>query len=393
MLVARRCFVGCVVVAGAVELAAKTNEAATATSSSSKNQQSDETFPHRYREARRHRRNGGTIGDAEDAEDQHDNIVFPSTTSTTSRRQHGHRGRHGHGHRRSFHLQKEPQTKLRQRRGSFHNMVNHVPVRRHVSRRSSPSGSPALDLMWTLSRRDVLDTHHPALHEIVKVAGEIARSKDEALAKATVPVMQDSLSKLASLAALDDPGASDFISDMRAQVCASKKDTERETCQSFMDEYCATRGDSAACKAFMGSDEEEEDEGEPIKEEENGDEEGADGDENDGAAEDQTGEAENPGPKPSGDPTGDLPEQGFEGDMVNHVDGETQTDDWRREFGPGQPDTYASVCAEHPNNEWCRLHGYGGGFHAAAYRTSSALTTTMLIAGGGAFLLFVGGRM
>lgn len=42
-------------------------------------------------------------------------------------------------------------------------------------------------------------------------------------------------------------------------------------------------------------------------------------------------------------PAGELlPENGVSGPGVAHVDGATQTDDWRREFGPGMPDTYAA---------------------------------------------------
>ena len=61
----------------------------------------------------------------------------------------------------------------------------------------------------------------------------------------------------------------------------------------------------------------------------------------------------------------------FEGENVAHVDGETQTDDWRQEFGPSQTDTYASICSEHPHNDWCKVHGYGAAFHAAATRTTT----------------------
>jgi len=54
-----------------------------------------------------------------------------------------------------------------------------------------------------------------------------------------------------------------------------------------------------------------------------------------------------------------LQSQGYSGDLVAHEDGETMTDDWGREFGPhaGHRDI-KTICMEHPDNEWCSLHGY-----------------------------------
>jgi hypothetical protein len=54
-----------------------------------------------------------------------------------------------------------------------------------------------------------------------------------------------------------------------------------------------------------------------------------------------------------------LQEQGFHGEDVIHVDQETMTGDWGREFGPaaGHRDV-RKICKEHPGNEWCLLHGY-----------------------------------
>lgn len=54
-----------------------------------------------------------------------------------------------------------------------------------------------------------------------------------------------------------------------------------------------------------------------------------------------------------------LPVQGFKGKLVEHEDQVTMTDDWGMEFGPraGHRDIRA-VCAEHPGNEWCDVHGY-----------------------------------
>jgi len=56
---------------------------------------------------------------------------------------------------------------------------------------------------------------------------------------------------------------------------------------------------------------------------------------------------------------GSLQSQGYSGDWVLHEDGSTMTEDWGKEFGPhsGSRDV-KTICAEHPGNEWCDLHGY-----------------------------------
>ncbi|CAD7957492.1 unnamed protein product [Amoebophrya sp. A120] len=294
----------------------------------------------------------------------------PLSSSSRQAQVHYHRVDRRHGRSKNqaeANLQRRLRQSSRHRtRKTFHNLVNN---HHHRDAKAEPGATPALDLMRHLSARDVLDTQHPALHEIVKVAKEVAESHDEDLASATIPVIEESLDKLQALVA-QDPGASDFISDMRAQVCAQKKDTEYDKCKTFMDSYCSTKGETAACKAFMGDDEEEEEEEtttppppepetieQPVPE--------ADEGEADLVVDDQA-----PGKAPT-----PLPEQGFEGENVAHIDGETQTDDWRHEFGPGQPDTYDSICAEHPGNEWCRMHGYGSPFHAGAFSAKPFLTS------------------
>lgn len=71
-----------------------------------------------------------------------------------------------------------------------------------------------------------------------------------------------------------------------------------------------------------------------------------------------------PGPAVlGGKPEGPLPEQGFNeyanGLKVNHKDGKTFVDDWGKEFGPASGQrAFHEICREHPNNHWCRLHGY-----------------------------------
>lgn len=47
------------------------------------------------------------------------------------------------------------------------------------------------------------------------------------------------------------------------------------------------------------------------------------------------------------------------GESVQHVNMKTAASDWGMEFGPssGQREFW-EICADHPYNEWCRLHGY-----------------------------------
>mmetsp|Transcript_39808 Transcript_39808/g.69955 ORF Transcript_39808/g.69955 Transcript_39808/m.69955 type:complete len:416 (-) Transcript_39808:65-1312(-) len=58
------------------------------------------------------------------------------------------------------------------------------------------------------------------------------------------------------------------------------------------------------------------------------------------------------GPRP-------LLEHGVSGRLVEHEDGRTMVSDWGREFGPKSEQTdFKIICAKHPGNEWCRLHGH-----------------------------------
>lgn len=73
-----------------------------------------------------------------------------------------------------------------------------------------------------------------------------------------------------------------------------------------------------------------------------------------------------PGPAPMGTLFGgkglrELPDQGFDGQLVKHVDFDTMNEDWQKEFGPksGHRDV-EEICADFPDNEWCRIHGYHG---------------------------------
>lgn len=222
----------------------------------------------------------------------------------------------------------------------YHHLLNkgHKEVKRPT---------PALDLMRRIAAAAVPSTHHPALKEIVKVANELVASKDEELANATIETFHESLVKLSELTR-QDPQVSGPIADMRADVCGSKPDLHAAECDAFMGAYCKANGDKQSCKSYFGEEEEEaEEEKDPEKKEEEKEEK----------LDKQVQE------KDAGPPPEPIPEQGFEGKPVAHRDMETATDDWRREFGPGQPETYETACAEHPDNDWCRSHGYAPLFH------------------------------
>lgn len=54
-----------------------------------------------------------------------------------------------------------------------------------------------------------------------------------------------------------------------------------------------------------------------------------------------------------------MPEQGFEGKLVAHDNMVTHTEDWQMEYGPRADHlTHEAICAQYPDNQWCRLRGY-----------------------------------
>lgn len=86
-----------------------------------------------------------------------------------------------------------------------------------------------------------------------------------------------------------------------------------------------------------------------------------------------------PGPAPMGTLFGgkvlrELPDQGFDGTLVKHADFDTMNEDWQKEFGPksGHRD-FDEICADFPDNEWCRIHGY----HPYPERESKVVTETV----------------
>lgn len=246
------------------------------------------------------------------------------------------------------------QTRLHAiRKPVFHHLINSRPLLL----------TPALDAMQSIATMFVdEEVHHPAIVEMVKVARELVREEDEELARQTLPTFNENLLKLSDLvmhhqlkstklssgkaeAEGPDGAAAKMIADMRANVCGGNPDLHQEKCADFMKQYCSENADSKACAAFYGNPEPEttpapQPKAKPV--------------------------AKPQSKKPSQQDVPALPEQGFDGENVAHIDGETSTDDWRKEFGPGQPDTYDSICSKHPNSEWCRLNGYGGLYHGSA---------------------------
>lgn len=47
-----------------------------------------------------------------------------------------------------------------------------------------------------------------------------------------------------------------------------------------------------------------------------------------------------------------LPDQGFEGELINHADGDTMTADWMKERTPASQ--LCAICAKSPDNPWCK---------------------------------------
>jgi hypothetical protein len=78
-----------------------------------------------------------------------------------------------------------------------------------------------------------------------------------------------------------------------------------------------------------------------------------------------------------------LQSQGFMGDLVEHEDESTMTEDWGKEFGPasGHRDI-ALICREHKDNEWCLMHGYYDTYTKSSSHSlsmSSVIATALLI--------------
>jgi len=73
-----------------------------------------------------------------------------------------------------------------------------------------------------------------------------------------------------------------------------------------------------------------------------------------------------------------LPSQGYWGKLVGHDDQKSVTGDWGKEFGAkAGHQTYADICKDHPDNEWCVKKGFGT--HEASGRKTvvSALALMM----------------
>mmetsp|Transcript_86727 Transcript_86727/g.136827 ORF Transcript_86727/g.136827 Transcript_86727/m.136827 type:complete len:247 (+) Transcript_86727:11-751(+) len=66
-----------------------------------------------------------------------------------------------------------------------------------------------------------------------------------------------------------------------------------------------------------------------------------------------------PAPAPAvggGEP---LPSQGFSGKLVAHANMKTMPSDWHIEYGPrAHRQTLEEICAEYPENTWCKYKGY-----------------------------------
>lgn len=60
-----------------------------------------------------------------------------------------------------------------------------------------------------------------------------------------------------------------------------------------------------------------------------------------------------------------LPEHGFSGRLVAHKNGYTYTHDFQKEYGPHAEDmaSYREICAQYPDNEWCRVNGHYHNWH------------------------------
>merc|ERR1740117_136938 len=173
-------------------------------------------------------------------------------------------------------------------------------------------------------------------------------------------------SSLAS--ASTDAGLVKEITSVRAELCVNRgfKGTSLDACEAFMHKACVTDALDTSTRSLTrwhgrGSSVPEDECTKFFSEAKVGIE---------GAAP-APAAASSPGPALAPAPAGPalfggkvgrpLPDQGFDGELVEHKDFDTQVEDWQTEFGPNAGHrNFREICADHPNNEWCRIHGLDG---------------------------------
>lgn len=74
------------------------------------------------------------------------------------------------------------------------------------------------------------------------------------------------------------------------------------------------------------------------------------------------------------------PEQGFSGELVAHDNMKTVTSDWHAEYGPHAKghQSYEAICAQYPDNTWCKLRGYRAAKMKAEKSAATRLQTLVL---------------
>jgi len=275
--------------------------------------------------------------------------------------------------------------------------VKHAP-RHHI--RHAPPGLEGLDSTKGLSPRVV----QRKVEEMAMRADKLAGKDEEGASKVHVE-LEDVEAALATRAG-DDTALAEEIRAVRAELCSKRgfRSHRSADCEAFMRTSCfpdsqgiddteAAAPNSptvpvALCKQFFST------------------EKAA------AAPAAAPGPALAGAPSPSPGPAAlapeaaqfrDLPEQGFDGDFVGHLDQTTQTSDWQREFGPDAGHrTYREICKDRPNNRWCRLHlaykgnlGQGWGPRpqksgAAAHFGSGGVVVLLAAAGAAVALLGAG---
>lgn len=223
--------------------------------------------------------------------------------------------------------------------------------------------------------------------EVEAMVGRL-RSLSDAEADIITNELEGVESSLAS--ASTDAGLVKEITSIRAELCVNRgfKGTSLDACEAFMHKSCVTDALDTSTRSLTrwhgrASTVPEDECTKFFSEAKVGVKVAAPAP----AAMVAPGPAPAPGPALFGGKMGRLlPEQGFDGPLVEHKDFDTHTEDWHKEFGPSSGHrSFQEICADHPHNEWCRLHGYHAETEAqemrsAAYQGMKPLAAVIAIA-------------
>jgi len=289
---------------------------------------------------------------------------------------------------------------------------------------ANPDDDPSLKIIAEEARQHPSEKHvlvHPQTqqkspqeiqHEVERMVTRMKRLDDSNSTEQFAEELDGVEVALSKVGATRNPKLVSEINDIREDICTERgfKSHEHTECEKFMETACsavrldpaikssggfhlASRTTKAHCDSFFRS----------FQDPAVGEQESADVTQAEVAAAQAHSPAAAMWASPAGAPAGapaypgpyfgtklavdrplpahgfkPLSHQTFEGHLVEH-NNQTQVDDWGEEFGPAaQHRSFYTICKEHPNNEWCRLHGYYDTLRAGA-RDAGGLSVIMTV--------------